>query len=390
VQTALVIDDDSIWRRNFYDYLTGKGLKVYTAYDGLEGLSKAIKYKPDVIVVNYLLPKVNGSYVIRFLRSNEAFKNAGIVLTSFTDDIINEYWAKEYGADLFIKKSEGIEAVRKKLDNFLILNFESDKSKTIEMSFASIRMLMEVIDEDLRKESINRNILELVKKVDDEVYVIRKFWNMLTDFAKIKVVYILLISPSIGRVYVFSKSAISVDPKEVREKLLNLLKKPTTPSDWEWYGNVNYHGGEAMKVEFSFYNLIEMDGEEIGVIAYGGLDDVEKRKVAALSKDIQDSLKVLFRTLNLFWDYKIAADVDSLTGLLTKKVILLKIEEYSKLATRQKMYFSLAMLDIDDFKKVNDTYGHVTGDEVLKRVGEIISTTIRDTDLAGRYGGEEF
>jgi len=48
------------------------------------------------------------------------------------------------------------------------------------------------------------------------------------------------------------------------------------------------------------------------------------------------------------------------------------------------------MMDIDDFKKVNDTYGHVTGDEVLKRVGKIISSTIRDTDLAGRYGGEEF
>jgi len=390
VQTALVIDDDGVWRRIFYDYLTEKGFKVYTAYDGLEGLSKAMKYKPDVIIVDYLLPKVNGSYVIRFLRANDAFKNAGVVLTSFTDDMINEYWAKEYGADLFIKKADGIEAVKSKLDNFLIVNFEADKSKTIEINTASIQTLMEVIDEDLRKERINRDILELVKKVDDEVYVIRKLWNMLTNFAEIGVMYILLISPSMGRVYAFSKSMAGVNPKEVRDELLNLLNKPTTPSDWEWYGNVNYHAKDPIKVEFSFYNLIEIDGEEIGVIAYSGLNDAERKKIITLSKDIQDSLKVLFRTLNLFWDYKIAADVDSLTGLLVKKIILLKVEEYAKLATRQRLKFSLAMMDIDDFKKVNDTYGHVTGDEVLKRVGKIISSTIRDTDLAGRYGGEEF
>lgn len=51
---------------------------------------------------------------------------------------------------------------------------------------------------------------------------------------------------------------------------------------------------------------------------------------------------------------------------------------------------SLVMLDIDHFKRINDTYGHLAGDEVIRQVARTIKRTVRDTDLAGRYGGEEF
>ena len=52
--------------------------------------------------------------------------------------------------------------------------------------------------------------------------------------------------------------------------------------------------------------------------------------------------------------------------------------------------FSIIIFDIDDFKKINDTYGHVAGDKVLRALSEICMTTIRDTDIFARYGGEEF
>ena len=48
------------------------------------------------------------------------------------------------------------------------------------------------------------------------------------------------------------------------------------------------------------------------------------------------------------------------------------------------------MFDIDHFKKVNDMYGHLTGDKVICKVSEILRSSIRETDIAGRYGGEEF
>ena len=59
-------------------------------------------------------------------------------------------------------------------------------------------------------------------------------------------------------------------------------------------------------------------------------------------------------------------------------------------AKRYKKPFSLIMLDLDHFKKINDKYGHPVGDIVLKEVSKAISNTIRESDIAARYGGEEF
>ncbi len=84
------------------------------------------------------------------------------------------------------------------------------------------------------------------------------------------------------------------------------------------------------------------------------------------------------------------AAFDPLTGLYNLHAILGRLREQVNLANRYKENFSLILLDIDQFRKVNDHYGHLTGDEVLKKVAALIRGNIRDTDIAGRYGGQEF
>jgi len=84
------------------------------------------------------------------------------------------------------------------------------------------------------------------------------------------------------------------------------------------------------------------------------------------------------------------ATFDSLTGLYNRRAILSKLYELINLANRYKEDFSLSMLDIDHFKRVNDSYGHLTGDEVLEKIATLIRRNVRDTDIVGRYGGEEF
>ena len=80
---------------------------------------------------------------------------------------------------------------------------------------------------------------------------------------------------------------------------------------------------------------------------------------------------------------------DRLTNLYTRDVLNIFLEKEISTAKRKKSYVSFAMIDIDDFKYVNDTYGHQKGDEVLKTIGNILNQNIREMDLAARYGGEE-
>jgi diguanylate cyclase (GGDEF)-like protein len=81
---------------------------------------------------------------------------------------------------------------------------------------------------------------------------------------------------------------------------------------------------------------------------------------------------------------------DSLTGLLNHAQIQLAAEREYSLSKRQKGCFCIAMIDIDHFKKVNDTYGHLNGDRVLKALAQLLTQRFRVTDYIGRFGGEEF
>lgn len=82
--------------------------------------------------------------------------------------------------------------------------------------------------------------------------------------------------------------------------------------------------------------------------------------------------------------------IDELTQLPNYRTLIRFLESEILMVNRTNKPLSIAIFDIDDFKKVNDTKGHLVGNDVLIEIGKIITKSIRDTDLAGRYGGEEF
>lgn len=85
-----------------------------------------------------------------------------------------------------------------------------------------------------------------------------------------------------------------------------------------------------------------------------------------------------------------ASFTDTLTKLMNRVKIDEILEMYAKSFKRYKNIYSVILLDIDDFKLVNDTYGHLVGDDVLKHTARILKENTRDIDILGRWGGEEF
>lgn len=82
---------------------------------------------------------------------------------------------------------------------------------------------------------------------------------------------------------------------------------------------------------------------------------------------------------------------DGLTGIYNRRYLDVRLmQELERMSRYQAAFFTVILFDLDRFKLVNDTYGHVAGDEVLRVVASRVLTTLRDTDVFGRYGGEEF
>ncbi|MDY7093168.1 MAG: diguanylate cyclase [Acidobacteriota bacterium] len=85
-----------------------------------------------------------------------------------------------------------------------------------------------------------------------------------------------------------------------------------------------------------------------------------------------------------------SATLESLTGLLRREAILEHLDRELQRALRYNRPLSLAMLDLDHFKAVNDQHGHLVGDALLKRIASTLGQNVRSADMLGRYGGEEF
>lgn len=116
-----------------------------------------------------------------------------------------------------------------------------------------------------------------------------------------------------------------------------------------------------------------------------GGDDYLPKPVAAV--ELLARVKVRLDRMRLM---KERADRDILTGLLLRRAFMENLTALWAEAERHKLEFSLCLLDVDHFKKVNDTYGHMAGDRVLAHFGQLIRRRFRVEDLRGRWGGEEF
>ncbi len=126
--------------------------------------------------------------------------------------------------------------------------------------------------------------------------------------------------------------------------------------------------------------------EIAGVLILTGVDAEDFQIFSILT----ESFVAEIRRIRLFERVQTLAVTDGLTGVSVRRHLLGRLHGELERSSRLGLKLSFLMIDIDDFKHFNDQYGHLVGDAVLREVAESIKKNIREVDLAGRYGGEEF
>ena len=111
---------------------------------------------------------------------------------------------------------------------------------------------------------------------------------------------------------------------------------------------------------------------------------------ARLAAAYADQVAIALENARLFAQTQELAITDPLTGLYNRRFFFNQAKTEFERARRYQGPLSIIMLDIDDFKKINDTYGHLIGDQVLQSLARLCRENVREIDVVGRYGGEEF
>ncbi|WGS64395.1 GGDEF domain-containing response regulator [Marinitoga aeolica] len=387
MKKVLIIDDSVSWREFLKKSISELGYEVQVAEDGLDGLNKFFDFLPDIIISDYVMPKMNGVHLCRFLRSYSSFSNVGILILTGANESINEFWAKKSGANMFLRKDIKPDELVRKINEFIeSSNFSIEWTREFyKFRINPFSELVDILEETLKMEVLKSTILDLVDKVNDEEFVMNNLYLLFKEFFSFKGLHILLLSTSAGRVYSFSKEE-KYSQNSIRNFLFSNLIRPITPTEWFFKGEFNEKNTNT-PVDFLSFNIMH-ENNDLGIIVFDGVEN--KNNLLYYMNFLNDSVGILFKTLSVFLDYRTASERDGLTNLYNKKVITEKLSDLITSFKRKNFDLSIAMIDIDDFKQVNDNYGHLAGDKVLKIFSDILVSEMRENDFIGRYGGEEF
>jgi len=133
---------------------------------------------------------------------------------------------------------------------------------------------------------------------------------------------------------------------------------------------------------------IIFDGNLLGGVCFFSKDEINYTE-SKFYKTMVNELSLLFKMRYLYSETEYLSVSDGLTGLYNRRHFEYNIEREFLRAKRYKSNLSLAIIDIDYFKKINDTYGHQFGDYVLRELSNLMPASFRKTDMIYRYGGEE-
>lgn len=329
--TILYVEDEKMIRDEVSYFFSKYVKNFYTAVNGIEGLELYRQIEPDLIITDIQMPKMNGLDMIREINN----KKIPIIITTAFSDI-----------DYFLK------AIELNVNKFII--------KPI-------------------------NLMELVKSIQECIYndVIRDKLFEKENLLKIVDENVLISITDNKGVIIDTSSAFCELVEYSKEELIGqthrILKHPDTSE--EFYKDMWKQISSGKK-----FNAEIRNRKKSGEVYWANLtitpviEDNEIINYTAIRQDVTNKKKL-----------EILAIEDTLTGVYNRRYFNKIIEKELRRTKRENQNLCLLSIDIDDFKKYNDTFGHPKGDDVLVKVAHTLKTfASRATDFVFRMGGEEF
>jgi two-component system cell cycle response regulator len=372
---VLVVDDILPNVKLLEAKLTSEYYDVLTATNGEEALQSVEQDSPDLILLDVMMPGMDGFEVCTRIKQNAALAHIPVVMVTALTDTEDKVRGLECGADDFLTKPINDTALMARVRSLVRLKMTTDEWRVREntanqlgvleghsdvMSQSADRAKIMIIED---KDFEERKIIETLQEDENEIVSVSSGMELMEKI--VAEPYDLLI---------ISLNLEDEDGLRLCSHLRSNEKTRTTPI---------LMIGEEQDMDRIAHGL------EIGAHDYV-LRPVERSELRARvrtqirRKRFQERLKSSYEiSLSM-------ALTDSLTGLYNRRYLEAHLEKLLEKNRQDRKSLAVLMVDIDNFKSVNDTYGHNVGDEILKVFAQRLKDGLRPTDLIARLGGEEF
>jgi len=375
VPKILIVDDDRLNVKLLSAKLPAEQYDVIPAFSGEEALLLVRKENPDLILLDIMMPGIDGYEVSQRLKTDPATENIPIILVTALDNPADKIRGLEAGADEFLNKPVNDIELLTRINSLLRLKHYREQLLIRKQSAKEV-LPGKALPERVEKVVLPARVL-LVEDDTKDALIIRKI--------------LCEEHYSIVHVRTGEEALALIDQGQFDLVLLDILLPGCDGFDVcrRLKGIPQTNDLQIILITC----LDDLDNKIQGVES--GADDYLIKPVDG--RELKVRMKVLLRKKRyleqIHHDREHAinsAISDGLTGMYNQTYFKKFLELEIKRAQRQQYPFGLLIMDVDDFKKINDSLGHLMGDLILKKMGEMIRKNIRDTDLSARYGGDEF
>lgn len=395
----LLAEDSKPQQKIITRFLEQQGYEVAVAGDGLDAVNKVYEFRPDLLLLDIEMPHMNGFQVCRLLKADQATAYLPIVMLTSKGQASDRFWGLKTGANSYVTKDSPLpkigETIKETLEETPLPEATQARPPTERGKIDVLYQLNELLDRKLYEATIVNEISELAALIQDYHQTINTVMVILGKIIEYDAAGVYLVDEN--EVIVSTRCPVSEEYiEDIKTRVLAEAQRPTGQTELRMVVFDEFRFAKRAPdavnqiTDFTSYPLTAK-GEVIGHLCFSSAkQDAITSDVDKIIEIVKNPVTIVIDNTRLYEETKKLAITDGLTKIYNFRHFLELLGDRFVQSEEKDQQLSLIMIDIDFFKRVNDRFGHLVGDEVLRELVVVINNGLREQDIVARYGGEEF